>query len=214
MAGILAMMQQASYPLSYELTDSADDSSDATTYTFTGKDINTGGLVIVGIIGRHFSVGTRTVSSVTIGGSAATLNVASGAGFMNAGIASLFVSATTATIAVTFSGAMEGCSIVVWVLNNYGSATPFHTGAATPAVSPLSTNLNLPPKGVAFVVFGHFNTNDTTLTNATESLDTDLATPTASYGAGEYRATAAETSRAIGTSWTDNSGVQAMASWS
>jgi hypothetical protein len=129
---------------------SAEDTSNATVYTFTGQPIGdaaTTRFVVVGVV----VVGTagRTISTLTIGGtSAAKLT---GAGVQNGNTDLEFWGATvatgtTATVVVTASGACVRAAIFIWSLTNYtgnpapvvGTDTTLDQVIASPSVNSLT----------------------------------------------------------------------------
>lgn len=103
---------------------SSESTLDATTYTFTSHDIgaaNASRIVVVGVVLSHAGT-NRSISSVTIGGSAATMatDTSSGGTIGNMRVAAIYYRAvaagTTATTVVTASGACDSCGIAVWAL--------------------------------------------------------------------------------------------------
>lgn len=147
-------------------------------YTFTNANIGVAAadrIVLVAITARGASVGNYSVTSLTIGGNAATVDGTTNAvnGREAATFAYLLVPAgTTATIVVNFSGTMDVCALHIYNINGQASNTPVGSavdGAGAPSVSP-GTQTN----GCAVCcVMGDTNTNYT-WTNATEDYDTAL----------------------------------------
>ncbi len=108
---------------------SAEDTSNATIYTFTGQPIGTADtarFVVVGVA----MVGTaaRTVSTLTIGGISASKLTAAGVQNGNTDLEFWGVvvpTGTTATVVMTASGACTRCAIFIWALTNYtGNPAP------------------------------------------------------------------------------------------
>lgn len=134
---------------SIEYITAANDEADLTTYTFSSQSIGAPSadrLVIVGATG--FSSSSRTLSSATIGGVAATVHIGTGnSAQLAGGIFSRSVPfGTTTDITVTFSGGMLLASIFIWVGRNFRNDTPVGTG--TGAGSDNSATLTTSDKGV------------------------------------------------------------------
>lgn len=113
---------------------SATSSASQTSYTFAAQNIGdpaTDRLVIVGASG--YSTTSRTFTSITIGGTAATMHIrATTAISFPGGIGSLVVpSGSTADIVITFSGSASTAAIVVYAAYRLGSTTPVGTGQSS-----------------------------------------------------------------------------------
>ena len=171
-------------------------SATATAYTFSAHNIGTAAsdrFVVVGIFGLHNGGGTGTISSVTIGGSTATLlNKLSDYSLIgNWGLYGLTVtSGTTADIIVTFDRAMEGASIAVWNINGLISVTPTDTQSATATSGAVSVTLNIQSGGVGLAVGGRQSVNTTyTWGGLTEDFDASMdAASDSGSGASLYSA--------------------------
>ncbi len=109
--------------------DHAIDATDAATYTYSNKNIGTAAadrIVLVGILGG--STTARTISSVTIGGIAATVRHTQNEGVHTAALYEATVpTGTTATIVVNWSGAHNRCAIVWWTATGLTSGVPVDT---------------------------------------------------------------------------------------
>lgn len=136
------------------LTDHAVDATNASTYDFIAKSIGiaaTGRQIIVGVSGTSGS--QPVISSVTVGGNASTLvksvNTVSSTG--NPGVIALYIiqvdSGITATISITFTGAIRNCGIGVWAAYGLLSATPTNTYSSQ--ANPGSISANIPGSGIA-----------------------------------------------------------------
>jgi len=131
-------------------TDSAVDTTDATTYTFTSRAIGSAAanrIVLAAIFVRGSPSGSfRTFSSVTIGGVTATAITGTDLVFTNAnwGRFGLFYAAvptgTTATVVVTMSGASSQRAAIV-LFAGYGISTT--VPAVTTVTNSLSMTLNV-----------------------------------------------------------------------
>jgi hypothetical protein len=154
-------------------------STTASSSSYSYSSVNIGAatadrLVIVGALWGSAS-GTQTVSSLSIGGTAATQVVMEGGG---AGIfARLVSSGTTATIAVTFPSAVTSCGIYVWTLIDYQSSTAVDT--VTDNSSPLSQSLTTSGGGVIVAVARASGSAGFTWTGLTEQDDGSVNASTA-----------------------------------
>lgn len=158
------------------------DMTDLTTYTFSTQDIGAADgtrRVIVGVAGFSSSViSARTLSSATIAGGAATIHVNPSSARNTAIISAQVAAGTTATIALTFSGAMRAAAIHIYRLINETSGTPFATGSATYSGANATLNINVPSIGaLVAVTCADDSSNPTfTWTGATERADVTLET--------------------------------------
>lgn len=116
-------------------TDNAVSTTDTNVYTFSTKSIGTaaaGRRVLVGVHGIQSPA--VTISSLTVGGNAATAAV-SLASEGNISPIAIYViqvdSGTTADIVVTFSGGALCCGIGVWAAYDLQSSTQTDTVTAT-----------------------------------------------------------------------------------
>ena len=116
----------------YNFINSYVSTANQTTYTFTNCDIGTASsdrYVVVYGAGYTGSLSTnRNASSVSIGGSSATIDYT----VLSTAAPSFFAkrlvtSGTTATIAVSFSGPMTNCGIAIYVIYGLNSTTPIST---------------------------------------------------------------------------------------
>lgn len=154
-------------------TDHAEDTSDATTYTFTTRAIGTAATnrYVVAAIGLANSP-VPTISSVTIGGVSATLVVQTTGTFERTAFWIAAVpTGTTATVVVNCAASIR-CSIGLWALYDLNSATATDTDSS--ASSTGTVNLDISAGGVAI---GYSNTFTSatartfTWTNLTEGFD-------------------------------------------
>ena len=113
--------------------DAIGDGNDLTTYTFSGVNIgaaNASRFVVAAPIYRATGSGT-TISSVTIGGGAATQAIQAQYGASGAGIyARAAPTGTTADIVVTLSAGAVRCAIGVWVDLDMANAVADDTATA------------------------------------------------------------------------------------
>lgn len=136
----------SSTPPTYTYNTRSLDTSDATTYTYTNLNIGTAAVdrfVIVTITSRGGSV--TTITSVTIGGNAATQLA-----FVNSGVSGgyaaiyglLVPTGTTATVVVTQSALTLDCLVSSYSLYGLSSTTPYATATAGNSLPTLTVNAN------------------------------------------------------------------------
>lgn len=193
------------------VTDSSEDPTDLTTYTFSTQAIGTASMdriVIVGAIGRAGATG-RTISSVTIGGNAAgSVGAAAAADdTTNSRVAQLFAllvtSGTTADIVVTFNSTMVRAGIVVWAMTGTGGSTNAHDSATSTASPATTTACSIPTNGGAVGVCYSTDANGRIWTGLTE--DSDNAVESQYVGGAHKNVTTAEGSPTIEVDTTANS---------
>lgn len=161
--------------------------SAVTTYTFSGYPIGTASPTrrVIAIVYASLGTTGRTLSSATIGGVSATIDVQathnSGGSQTLAIISATVPTGTTANIVATFSGAMARAACWAVAVDGLQSVTPVLTASAT-AADPISGTVNQRDGG--FVIAGAFtnNTSSYTWTGVTERVDTAFDVQTASGG--------------------------------
>lgn len=125
----------------------------ATTFTFSAMDIGaeTSDRLIIVTASTGRDGGSGSLSSATIGGSAATKNTTSSTDEAISAIFSRVVpTGTTANITLTYSAYCGfGVSINIYALKNYASATPFDAKSNAANASTVSVSVNVPAGGVA-----------------------------------------------------------------
>jgi hypothetical protein len=192
--------------------DNAESDGDLTTYTFAGHaigDAATGRHVLVGI-GASGGSGQsdRTISSVTVGGNAATaVGTLVTSTSTTTTYAVLYIiqvdSGTTADIVVTWSDALVSTGIAVWALYNLLSATPTDTATS---VTGSNIGIDVEARGV-IVGYNHTQRNAAggsvhTWTNLTERFDEQIDAGNSDSHTGASDAFgAAETNRLISISF-------------
>lgn len=129
----------------------AKSSTDLTTYTFSAQSVGTAAAdryIICGVSGRSSDGGARTISSVTIGGVTATLNVQMVNSGNVQGIACALVpTGTTADVVVVFSSTMTNADIALYSTSGLTSTSANDTGTSTANVGTYA--LNVAAGGVA-----------------------------------------------------------------
>lgn len=206
-------------PPSISYITSTFDDTNLTTYTFSSVSFGASAgrsLVIVGVSGRQGS--NIQVSSVTIGGSSATLITRSDSDNACTGIYAAAATGTSGNVVVTFSGGADAAAIGVWAAYNLKSTTAFAAfsdRAATGATS-LPGDVNTPANGIVVSV-GSINSSTlrtVTWTGVTERYEGAFAS-TRTYTGGDFTTTVAETPRSIyyTASGTTNNIAISSASW-
>lgn len=174
-------------------------------HSFNGLSLGTAGQRHIGLtIGW---VSSKTITSVTVGGVAATLVTSTSVLTVQSAIYIASVpTGTTGNVVVTFSAAGGGCLIAVYALYNLRSATAFDTAVASFNASNLNVytlnlNADIPARGVVFSsIQGAGVTSGPTVIGLNNQVTVN-ANPLANRAA-DYTATAAETPRTMG--WTVN----------
>jgi hypothetical protein len=157
---------------SVTFTDSSVNGSALTTYTFATQALGTaaaGRVIVVGVGGGGQ---TRTVSSMTIGGTSATFIIRAAGTNETAELWYAVVAAgTTGDVVVTWSGAQDGCGIGVWAVYDATSA-PHDSSSDNNSDPATATTFDVPASGVAVgYVFQRTGSSTYTWTNLTERFD-------------------------------------------
>lgn len=190
---IIAALGGGATPATFIYKGSDTQEPNQSAYTYSGKDIGTAAtdrFVIVGIT-AHDSSGSKNVTSVTIGGVAATQlsdgNDASGVCSCDLWGA-VVPSGTTADIVFNLAASATKSAIVWGVAYNLQSTTPVDTLVVnTAAASPLAGNIDVDAGGFVFGIVTVQNTVATyTMTGVSEDSDQTIGTSNGSYGAGHY----------------------------
>jgi hypothetical protein len=205
-------------PPSLEFRVSAVDVADLTTYTFSTVDIGAADStrrVIVGVAGSATS--PQTLSSATIGGVGATIHVNNSSVDHSSLISALVPTGTTATIAVTFSGAQFCAGIGIYRLINETVSTPHATATdLTLSSGVLSTTINVPSNGALVAICKAFGSATPTCawSGATERYDQVMESPDSQSGASET-GLGSETGRTVSATLTGSflTGTLAVLTW-
>lgn len=176
------------------------DPNNFTTYTFSsvsfGEPTNRS-LVVVYVSGHDQN--SRSISSVTIGGVAATEVTASSAGIMCGGLYQAYVSGASGDVVVTFSGECDAAGVGVWALYDLQSTTA--SSAASNASTSTSVAVNVNTLANGFLIAGGAARTGTTRTyswtNATERFDATYTGSNSGHTGADFDTTTAETPRAI-----------------
>ena len=157
-------------------TESDVDTSNTDVYTFSGKDFGDAATDRYIVVTTGAPASAQTLSSVTIGGVAATI-VVQDDDDASAGIAIAAVpTGTTGDIVVTWSGSMFSCGIGVYRLTGLQSATASATASDVTITSDaVEASLEIPAGGcgIGYVYWLSSGTATRTAswTNLTENFD-------------------------------------------
>lgn len=174
----LGMFSGDSTPPSVSYCGVYSSTADASSYSFTGVNIGaaaTSRLVVVVLLSSQVGT-TDIVTSVTIGGVAATKHVSTGAGNPDVGIFSLSVpTGTSTTVNVTLNTSDSRSAIAVFSLYDLQSTSPqsVNSVGSTPASS-VSTSVAVKKDGITIVGATGNSGTANTATNWTISVDQDV----------------------------------------
>lgn len=148
-----ALRRGSGFPALATFTDSAVDTTNASSYTFASAAIGAAKSSRYIAIVIHWSdnATSNAVNSVTVGGAACSelVSIEDPPDWAEIYITdAAFTSGTTANIVVGCSGTISRCGISVYALYNLNSTTPHATATDTATTSPLSTTINIPAGGV------------------------------------------------------------------
>lgn len=180
----------------------ATDDTNASSYTFSAQSLGTAASdrYIVVTVGARAGT-TETISSVTIGGVTATINVQSTS---NNNIASVCIAnvptGATGDIVVTFSGTMDRCGIGAWRATGVTSTTATDTG--TSIANPLTTNLDINAGGFAVAIGRTDDIATATWTNLTEKFDEEIGAEGNFFSGASDEFVSAQTNLAVTCTWT------------
>ncbi len=180
-----------------------NDASNLTTYTFAAQNLGTASAdryIRVAIKARSSDGGARTLSSVTIGGVGATINVQAHTSGDSTAIAGASIpTGATGDIVVTWSGGMGDCNIGVWASTGDVSATATDSGSST--ATPQTYSIDVVAGGYVIAVGSTSVGGTCTWTNVTEKWDeVDGGGNNWSGASDEFLTT--QTNTAITATWT------------
>jgi hypothetical protein len=161
--------------------NTASSTSDLTIYDFGNFNAPAAGLMVVGVIG--VAPGSRSISTVSIGGTNGTEAVQSAASSFQRGIFARAVSSGNNNVTVTFTGGCSRASVFVWLLEGYSSATAHDTAVNSAIATSTTATLTIPANGACFAVSHASNTNTIAWTNATVDANTTVEALSQSSGA-------------------------------
>jgi hypothetical protein len=183
-----------------QFVNNYQDPNNFTTYTFSSVSFGeaAGRSLVVVYVSGHDS-NSRSISSVTIGGVAATEVTASSAGIMCGGLYQAYATGTSGDVVVTFSGECDAAGLGVWALYDLQSTTASSSASNAATSSDVSVNVNTLANGF-LIAGGSARTGTTrtyTWTNATERFDTTYTGSNSGHTGADFTSTTAETPRAI-----------------
>lgn len=162
----------------YSYLQSAQDTSDLTTYTFSSQNLgsaDSGRYIAVAIQSRRAGTGLA-VSSVSVAGVSATIAIQQTNSSTNSNVAAIAIAAvptgTSGDIVVTLNSAAVRCAISVYRLVGITGVTPTHTDTST-ASDPAMT-VDVPAGGYAIGSAITASSTTTTWTGLTENNDATL----------------------------------------
>lgn len=165
--------------------DESSDETDLTTYTFASMNFGVaaaGRYIIVEVIG--WAGAARTVTSVTVGGVAATLvkTQANGNARMSMYVA-LVPTGTTGSVVVVFSGAMVRAGVALWRAININPVAEA-TGGSTAA--PMTADLAVSAGSVQVGCAWTFTNGATATWSGTNGMTEDFDTPFSGSSLSEF----------------------------
>lgn len=205
-------------PPSISFIGFTEDTTDLTTYSFASVAIGAADPTRRVVVVVHWGENavTRSLNSATIGGVAATIHAQTSAAIRGVAIISALVpTGTTATIALTFSGAMLRSAIGVYRALNETSASPTATATdITFTGAVLDVNVNVPVNG--WVVAGTTDNGIAGRTHAwvgvTKQYDTTSGEAAGIiYSGGHDTGLAAATPRTVNTTVSNTTGISGAA---
>lgn len=171
-------------PVTVLVRDATGDNQSATSrtvWTFSTMSIGTASATrrVICLVSGRSSTNSRTVSSATIGGISATIDIQTTASSSGSTVAAIIAATvptgTTADVVVTFSGAMSEGDCYVTSLDNLVSVTPVDTaGVNQTSGNTITTGANVDWQAGGYVIAytSNFTTGSTTTwTGATEYFD-------------------------------------------
>lgn len=142
--------------------DKASSTSNTTSYDFGDWTATAGGILVVGACSSQ----DDPFSSITIGGTAASLGPQDGSGNSRCTMARRSVAAGAHNITVNFAGNQTFCAIGVWLLT--GNATlDSNDAAGSASVTSIGASFTLGTGSILLACSTHNNTNSTSWSSAT-----------------------------------------------
>lgn len=189
--------------LTYITTGSS--SADQTTYNAIAScSAATDGLMIVGVAGTASA--SRTVSSLSIGGTNGTIHVNPSGDAGPSAIVSRAVTAGAQSINVTFSGGVSRAAVSCWLLTGYASATPDDTDGqnVNDANTSHSATLDLAANGIAVFVAVRNNSTagGSSWSSATERSDVEIESNPTTFTSADKTTSSAIAGHTETVTWT------------
>lgn len=193
------------------------DSSNVTSYTFTGKNLGFSAFrkfVLVAVTVRISAGAAGGISGVSVAGISGT-QVIQSADQSTQPVVGIYIvdlsgsSATSGSISVTTSQSSIGCSVGWYSLWNFQSLTAHSTASSTSA--PISLSYNIPSNGMCLAVSGNSTSSTATWSGApVENYDVEYDVGmTASAASSRTLSAGAEVSTCTWTAYNNQKGVAA-----
>lgn len=179
--------------LSYSFLQSAADTSNTTTYTFSSQNIGTAASdrsIVVLAVCR--GVNTTTSCSMTIAGQSATVDLFAGSGsndYIAVGRASV-PTGTTGNIVVTWSAGQLRCAYAAWRVT--GGSLALDDSATATGFGTTATDLVVTSSDNGLIVAGHTTPNSAATTvwsGATEVVDEQIGGEASAWSAADVAST-------------------------
>lgn len=191
----------------------AHTGSGATSYTYSSFSLSTADATRKVVVACNSGFGTRTVSSITVGGVSATyVRRQAGAAYSVELWEAAVPTGTTGDIVVVWSGAQNFCSIGVWAVYNAASTV---TATAVSTANPLSASVTVSDGGVSIGAANASDAATATWTELTENYDTRADPVTfAARMTGANKEYAAGGSPTVTCTWTTSTNpAMVLATW-
>lgn len=173
LVGFGAVAEAPAGPIAIAFIGGGSSAADATSYNFGDFTAATDGLLIVALAAFGVSNNDRTIATVSVGGSAATLATDNSAVPSVTGIAYRAVAAGAHNVTLTFSGSMARCTAAVYLLTGYGSPTPADTDRnyLSSSGTSFAITLDFPSGGGIAVYVGKTNGSTTNMSWSSAATD-------------------------------------------
>lgn len=191
--------------MAYAYLQSAQSGTDLSTYTFAAQNLGSAAsdrFIACTINGRSNDGGARTITSVTIGGVAATSagTIAANSGSHCAIYSAAVPTGATGDVVVVWSSTMTDCTVALH--SHYGAFSTTPTSYFNDTTTPLSQSINVAAGGFAVgISTSDSGTATATWAGITERFDDATATGNDQSGAGDEFATT-QTGLTVSCTWT------------
>ncbi len=177
-------------PATVSFASSAVSAANQTTYTFSGLALGAAAANRKIVVAA--TANTETVSTITVAGISATLQVAEEPNFVSEIWLAAVPTGTTGDVVVTWTGAVFRCGVGVWA--TYDMSSTLNDSAVSTSGNPTTASINCPAGGVVIAGVYVNTVADTgpptfTWTNLTEGYDEGIEDSKAHTGAATAFAT-------------------------
>lgn len=217
LASKLLSVPSTAGPIEVSYLQTALNTTDASTYTFSNQNIGTefsGRIVLVGVSTVLTTTAASSITSVTVNGIAATqLNVSGGANNVTTALFAVALNiGTLATVIVNFSNTMNCCGISQWTLKNatgyLTEAKPNNQVNTSNTGASQTFTFSQVKKGDAIIVVSRIrsaNVNTYSMTRATERFESVVESGVSAQFGGDVMITSNESNYNIVISTTGSS---------